>query len=133
MKVKYKPVETKSKVLNLYSQPESWFWIIGGINPYRGCEHDCKYCDGKAEWYRIPNFGTNISVKTDISLHFEKELLQLGYTPQNRPIESTLEGFLQEKVNYKGVFMTEVADRGDHHNLVNKIIVRCKKIFSKHF
>ena len=44
------------------------------INPYRGCEHNCSYCDGKAEWYGIDNFGSHIRIKSDAGIKFEKEL-----------------------------------------------------------
>lgn len=82
--------------MNLYSKSDSWFWVSGSINPYRGCQHDCVYCDGKAEWYRIKNFGTHIRIKIDAPERFEEELVHLGYEPVYRPIEDTLLGYLPE-------------------------------------
>jgi DNA repair photolyase len=83
--VQYSAVKVSGKVLNLYKSPDSWFWLSGSINPYRGCEHNCKYCDGKAEWYRVEHFSTHIKVKVDIHLKFTKELLKLGFTTDKRP------------------------------------------------
>jgi DNA repair photolyase len=93
LEVKYQPIKTQSKVLNLYKSPDPWFWSSGSINPYRGCEHNCKYCDGKAEWYRIKNFDSLIRIKIDSPEKYEKELLRLGFEPQYRSSKETLEAF----------------------------------------
>ncbi|MHA1977146.1 MAG: radical SAM protein [Candidatus Hodarchaeales archaeon] len=85
MPIQYEEVKTSGKILNVYENPDSWFWVSASLNPYRGCEHNCKYCDGKAEWYRIDNFASHIRVKTDSHRKFEKELLSLGYIPKERP------------------------------------------------
>jgi len=83
--VQYSAVKTSGKVLNLYKDPDSWFWLSGSVNPYRGCEHNCKYCDGKAEWYRVDQFSSHIKVKVDAQKKFAKELLKLGFTTEKRP------------------------------------------------
>ncbi|MFX0150205.1 MAG: radical SAM protein [Candidatus Hodarchaeota archaeon] len=82
--VKYEAIQSSSKILNLYNNPDPWFWTSGSINPYRGCEHDCKYCDGKAEWYKITDFSTNIRIKINAPEKYEKELLKLGLKPKYR-------------------------------------------------
>ena len=92
--IRYQAVESRSKVFNRYSHPDPWFWVAGSINPYRGCEHNCTYCDGKAEWYRIKNFGSHIKIKVDSAQKFEKELIRLGLTPNFRQRKDTLEQFL---------------------------------------
>lgn len=84
LEIRYQVVESRSKVLNCYSNPDPWFWVAASINPYRGCEHNCTYCDGKAEWYRIENFGTHIRIKVDAAKKYEKELLRLGFNPVYR-------------------------------------------------
>lgn len=94
MEIRYQAVESRSKVFNRYSHPDPWFWVAGSINPYRGCEHNCTYCDGKAEWYRIQNFGTHIRVKVDAAQKYEKELIKLGLSPEYRRKKDTLEVFL---------------------------------------
>ena len=94
--VRYSAVKTSGKVLNLYKTPDSWFWLSGSINPYRGCEHNCKYCDGKAEWYRVNRFSSRIKVKLDSHVKFTKELLNLGFTTDRRP---SLDNFISVNEN----------------------------------
>ncbi|UCG03284.1 MAG: radical SAM protein [Candidatus Heimdallarchaeota archaeon] len=96
MEIRYQAVESRSKILNRYSHPDPWFWVSGSVNPYRGCEHNCTYCDGKAEWYRIKNFGTHIRVKEDASIKYEKELTKNGLNPEFRKRKDNLEGFLPQ-------------------------------------
>ena len=99
MEIVYKAVESRSRVFNRYSHPDPWFWVSGSINPYRGCEHNCVYCDGKAEWYRIENFSSHIKIKVDAAQKFEKELIKLGLNPEYRPRIDTLESFLPDLSN----------------------------------
>ena len=94
LEIQYQAIKSTSKVLNIYSKPDTWFWVAASINPYRGCEHNCAYCDGKAEWYRIKNFGTHIKVKVDAAQKYEKELIQQGLNPEYRPKSDTLEAYL---------------------------------------
>ncbi|MFX0124204.1 MAG: radical SAM protein [Candidatus Hodarchaeota archaeon] len=106
-KIRYQAIGSRSKVFNRYSHPDPWFWVSGSINPYRGCEHNCVYCDGKAEWYHIENFGTHIRVKIDAALKYEKELLKFGFKPEYRRTKDTLEAFLPkspEKTNIKPIY-----------------------------
>ena len=45
---------------------DPWFVSKAGMNLYRGCGHDCAYCDGRAETYRVAgNFGRDIQVKVN--------------------------------------------------------------------
>ncbi|MFX1505421.1 MAG: radical SAM protein [Promethearchaeota archaeon] len=94
MGIIYQAVESHSKVFNRYSHPDPWFWVSGSINPYRGCEHNCVYCDGKAEWYRIESFSSYIRIKIDAAQKFEKELIKLGLNPEYRQRKDNLEKFL---------------------------------------
>jgi len=56
---------------------ESWFVCRYGLNLYRGCGHNCLYCDGRAEKYNVAGeFGADIGVKTNAALLLEKELDQ---------------------------------------------------------
>ncbi|MFX1283751.1 MAG: radical SAM protein [Promethearchaeota archaeon] len=103
MEIKYQAIKNRSKVLNLYPTTESWFWVRGSINPFRGCEHNCTYCDGKAEWYKIEKFGNLIRIKIDAPQRYEKELLAMGYRPEYRPKDNTLEAFLPDIRNKKPI------------------------------
>ncbi|MFW9779448.1 MAG: radical SAM protein [Candidatus Heimdallarchaeota archaeon] len=99
IKVTYKPVHTEGKVLNWYKSPDIWFWTYGSVNPYRGCEHDCVYCDGRAEWYGISNFGTLIRIKENAPQRYEKDLLKIGYSPNYRPRSTSIERFFKSSSN----------------------------------
>jgi DNA repair photolyase len=43
-------------ILTKYKQTDSWFHIRYAMNLYRGCQHQCTYCDSRSECYRISNF-----------------------------------------------------------------------------
>lgn len=45
---------------------DSWFISCYGMNLYRGCAHDCAYCDGRAEKYQVTgDFGQEMAVKVN--------------------------------------------------------------------
>jgi len=67
-------VEAKS-ILRKYKRIDSWFISCYGMNLYRGCVHNCVYCDGRAETYQVDGeFGTNVSVKTNAIDILRREL-----------------------------------------------------------
>lgn len=43
-------------MLNRYRQPDDWFGLTYGFNIYRGCQHQCIYCDSRSECYQIEDF-----------------------------------------------------------------------------
>jgi len=46
--------EIKSKtILNHVKQPDNWFGLKYNMNIYRGCQHQCIYCDSRSECYRL--------------------------------------------------------------------------------
>lgn len=54
---------------------DSWFLSPYNMNIYRGCEHDCTYCDGRAEKYQVEGeFGQHITIKTNAAELLEREL-----------------------------------------------------------
>jgi len=55
-------------------------WFIGryGMNLYRGCEHGCIYCDGRAERYYVPgDFSRDITVKRNAVQVLARELTRI--------------------------------------------------------
>ena len=69
-------------ILNKQKKIDSWFLSRYGMNIYRGCLHNCVYCDGRAEKYRVEgNFGTDITVKTNAP-----ELLHKALGPSRRRV-----------------------------------------------
>ena len=60
-----KEIEAKT-ILRKYKKIDSWFVSRYGMNLYRGCSHNCVYCDGRAEKYQVEGeFGKNVVVKTN--------------------------------------------------------------------
>ncbi|MCB2196502.1 MAG: radical SAM protein [Bacteroidetes bacterium] len=69
-----KEVKAKS-LLRKYKKVDSWFVARYGMNLYRGCLHNCAYCDGRAEGYYVEGeFGKDIEVKINASELLQKEL-----------------------------------------------------------
>jgi len=51
-------------ILNHVKQPEPYFGLKYNMNLYRGCQHQCIYCDSRSECYQIVNFA-DIHVKVN--------------------------------------------------------------------
>jgi DNA repair photolyase len=60
-------------LLSSAKQPDSWFGIKYTMNLYRGCQHQCIYCDSRSECYQIENFA-DILVKVNAIDLLRKEL-----------------------------------------------------------
>jgi len=73
--------ETKAKsILLKHKKIDSWFVSRYGMNLYRGCAHNCTYCDGRSERYQVDGvFGEDITVKTNAV-----EILRRELNPINR-------------------------------------------------
>ena len=67
-------IQAKS-VLRKQKKIDSWFLSRYGMNLYRGCEHNCSYCDGRAEGYYVEGeFGKEVSVKVNAPEILDREL-----------------------------------------------------------
>jgi DNA repair photolyase len=54
---------------------DPWFLAGFGMNLYRGCGHDCAYCDGRAEKYQVGgSFGSDVQVKVNAVEVLRREL-----------------------------------------------------------
>src|SRR5512136_395368 len=68
------PREIQAKVLLSSSKhPDPWFGIRYTMNLYRGCQHQCIYCDSRSECYQIEEF-SDILVKANAIEVLRKEL-----------------------------------------------------------
>ena len=47
---------TAKTILSSAKRPDPWFGIKYTMNLYRGCQHQCIYCDSRSECYQIENF-----------------------------------------------------------------------------
>ncbi len=66
---------TAKSILRKQKKVDSWFISRYGMNLYRGCTHNCSYCDGRSEKYRVEGeFGEDIAVKVNAGEILNKEL-----------------------------------------------------------
>jgi DNA repair photolyase len=77
-------------ILNPVRQPDTWFGLKYNMNLYRGCQHQCIYCDSRSECYRIEDF-SRIEVKIN-ALELLEDLLPrkrvvgtIGFGSMNDP------------------------------------------------
>jgi DNA repair photolyase len=55
---------TARVLLSSVKQPDPWFGLKYNLNLYRGCQHQCIYCDSRSERYQIENF-SDILIKVN--------------------------------------------------------------------
>lgn len=66
--------EIQAKVLLSHvKQPDPWFGLKYNMNLYRGCQHQCIYCDSRSLCYQIENF-SDVLVKANAIELLKKEL-----------------------------------------------------------
>jgi DNA repair photolyase len=66
--------EIKARVLlNTVRQPDDWFGLKYNMNLYRGCQHQCIYCDSRSLCYQIENF-SDVLVKVNAIDLLQQEL-----------------------------------------------------------
>ncbi len=66
---------TAKSILRKMKRVDSWFISAYGMNLYRGCRHNCTYCDGRTEKYRVDgDFGSEVTVKINALELLEREL-----------------------------------------------------------
>lgn len=71
--IQAKSILRKQKVI------DSWFISCYSMNFYRGCAHDCIYCDGRSEKYNVQHdFSDEITVKTNAIEILDRELSPTG-------------------------------------------------------
>lgn len=84
-------------ILNSVKQPDTWFGLRYNMNLYRGCQHQCIYCDSRSECYQIEDFA-EILVKSNALELLDKELARkrikgtIGFGSMNdpyMPVEAT--------------------------------------------
>jgi len=68
--------ETEARsILLKHKKIDSWFISRYGLNLYRGCAHNCVYCDGRSERYQVNEaFGENVAVKINAVEVLAREL-----------------------------------------------------------
>jgi len=64
---------TAKTLLSSAKHPDPWFGIKYTMNLYRGCQHQCIYCDSRSECYRIEDFA-EVQAKTNAIELLRREL-----------------------------------------------------------
>lgn len=79
--------EIKAKsILIKHNKIDSWFVSRYGMNLYRGCAHNCVYCDGRSERYQVEGvFGEDVAVKINALEVLNKELKPIGRRVRLKP------------------------------------------------
>jgi len=103
--------EIQAKVLlSSAKRPDPWFGIQYTMNLYRGCQHQCIYCDSRSECYQIENF-SDILVKANAIDLLRKELARkrirgaIGTGSMNDPYMP-----LEAKLNLTGRALKVIAE-----------------------
>lgn len=85
-------IHAKSLLLTR-KRTDSWFVARYHMNIYRGCVHDCAYCDGRAESYRVSGeFGRDVKVKVNAAELLARELDPAGRRRPKTPDSYVLVG-----------------------------------------
>jgi DNA repair photolyase len=96
---KLTPIQAK-RLLGHVKQPDDWFGLKYNMNLYRGCQHQCIYCDTRSKCYQIEDFENAILYKENAIELLRKELATkrvkgvIGLGSMNdpyQPIESKLQ------------------------------------------
>lgn len=61
------------QLLSHRTEPDPWFGCKYTMNIYRGCQHQCIYCDSRSECYQIQNF-KDVLYKKNAIAKLKKEL-----------------------------------------------------------
>jgi DNA repair photolyase len=68
-----KEIQAKTLLARVKGE-DDWFGLYYNFNLYRGCQHQCIYCDSRSECYQIENFNTEVLVKANAIELLRKEL-----------------------------------------------------------
>jgi DNA repair photolyase len=82
---------TVKGILNNIRGVDEWFGLKYNLNLYRGCEHQCIYCDTRSRCYQIENFNEEVLVKINALERLEEALPRkrklglIGFGSMNDP------------------------------------------------
>jgi len=102
---------TAKTLLSSAKQPDPWFGIKYTMNLYRGCQHQCIYCDSRSECYQIEDFDHDVLVKANALDLLRDELPRkrvkgiVGTGSMNDPYMP-----LEAKLNLTGRALAIIAD-----------------------
>ncbi len=82
---------TAKTLLTSIRHPDPIFGLKYNMNLYRGCQHQCIYCDSRSECYQIEDFNHDVLVKVNAIELLDKELAHkrikgtIGFGSMNDP------------------------------------------------
>ena len=68
-----KDIQAKT-LLSRVKGPDDWFGLYYNMNLYRGCQHQCIYCDSRSECYQIEDFDHDVLIKANAIELLQREL-----------------------------------------------------------
>ena len=107
--MQYREVQVKG-ILNRVRGVDDWFGLAYNMNLYRGCEHQCIYCDTRSLCYQIENFDDEVLIKInaltllDDTLPRKRKIGIIGFGSMNDPYT-----FAEEQYNLTGEALKIVA------------------------
>jgi DNA repair photolyase len=114
--------EIQAKVLLSHvRQLDTWFGLKYSMNLYRGCQHQCIYCDSRSECYQIEDFNDDVLVKVNAIELLRKELASkrvkgtIGTGSMNDPYMP-----LERELNLTGQALTVIAQSGFSVHIITK-------------
>ncbi len=118
-------IEAKVLVSRVYG-PDHWFGLYYGMNLYRGCQHQCIYCDSRSACYGIEDF-RDVLVKVNAIALLEQELPRkrvkgtIGTGSMNDPYMP-----IEERLNLTGRALAVIAKHGFPIHIITKsdLVVR---------
>jgi len=118
---------TAKTLLSSAKQPDPWFGIRYTMNLYRGCQHQCIYCDSRSECYQIEDFDHDVLVKANALDLLRDELPRkrvkgtVGTGSMNDPYMP-----LEAKLNLTGRALEIIADHRFPVHVITKsdLVVR---------
>ncbi len=118
--MKYTEIQVKS-ILNKVTGNDDLFGLMYNMNLYRGCEHQCVYCDSRSECYQIADFNTEVLVKINgvgllrNTLPKKKVIGTIGFGSMNDPYT-----FAEAKYGLTGQALEVIADQGWPVHIITK-------------
>jgi len=111
---------TARVLLSSAKAPDPWFGLKYTMNLYRGCQHQCIYCDSRSECYQIANF-SDVLVKANAIELLRRELPRkrvkgtIGTGSMNDPYMS-----LEAERNLTGRALEVIAEYGFPVHVITK-------------
>jgi DNA repair photolyase len=107
--MEYREVQVKG-ILNRVRGVDDWFGLSYNMNLYRGCEHQCIYCDTRSLCYQIENFDDEVLIKVNAlplledTLPRKRKVGIIGFGSMNDPYT-----FAEKRYNLTGEALEIVA------------------------